>query len=143
MLVMFSLLQPVLFRVIVGNQGVVAQIRESVTSAWVTACSLEHVHLHAHGFIGFTGHNKPGSSQGQPGHHPTGDQVVLHFVKMWSLDPLPPQHNDAGSPQAVHSTDGSHVATDAHAHSAHAEHYGVYQGHPHAAAYLAAGHSQM
>ncbi|CDJ35259.1 lectin-domain protein, putative [Eimeria mitis] len=135
---------PVLFRVIVGNQGVVAQIRESVTSAWVTACSLEHVHLHAHGFIGFTGHNKPGVAQGQPGQQPTGDQVVLHFVKIWSLDPLPPQHNAPGSPQAVHPTDGSQVATDAHAHahSAHAEQYGVYSGHGHATAYLAAPHSQ-
>ncbi|CDJ48166.1 lectin-domain protein, putative [Eimeria brunetti] len=133
---------PVLFRVIVGNQGVVAQIRESVTSAWVTACSLEHVHLHSHGFIGFTGHNKPGVGQGQPAHPPPGDQVVLHFVKVWSLDPLPPHHNTPGSSHSVHPPDATQVATDAHAHSAHAEQYGIYPGHAHAATYLATSHSQ-
>ncbi|KAL8443539.1 hypothetical protein Emed_006753 [Eimeria media] len=54
---------PVLFRVIVDSQGVVAQIREAVTSAWVTACSLEHVILRPHGFIGFTAYNRPAEGQ--------------------------------------------------------------------------------
>ncbi|CDJ68719.1 lectin-domain protein, putative [Eimeria necatrix] len=122
---------PVLFRVIVGNQGVVAQIRESVASAWVTACSLEHVHLHAHGFIGFTAHNGIGSSQAPTGNQPTGDQVVLNFVKVWSLDHIPTQPAAPVPQHAVHPMETQPVATSPHAHSAHPEHYGIYPGATH------------
>ncbi|CDI84894.1 lectin-domain protein, putative [Eimeria praecox] len=92
--------------------------------------------------VGYKRHNGSGPVQGQSGHQLTGDQVVLHFVKMWSLDPLPPQHNNPGSPQAVHPTDGNQVVTDGNAHSAHGEQYGVFSAHAHAGAYLAASHSQ-
>ncbi|KAL8435318.1 hypothetical protein ACSSS7_002571 [Eimeria intestinalis] len=139
---------PVLFRVIVDSHGVVAQIRESVTSAWVTACTLEHVILRPHGFIGFTAYNRPADGQQAgaqehqhqqqaPAQARSGDQVLLYFVKAWSLDPLP--HGQQGHPQvpsqSAHHAYDPHVHADQHAQHAHAGHYDAHAAGAHAHAY--------
>lgn len=136
---------PVLFRVIVDSHGVAAQIRESVTSAWVTACSLEHVILRPHGFIGFTAHNKPASGQAQqtPGqehqqshaHQNGGDQVLLYFVKLWSLGPTPSGQLNAVPPHPVIPAHDSHVADPLHTHHGYMDHYGGLPGTAHTSPY--------
>ncbi|XP_026191107.1 uncharacterized protein LOC34620262 [Cyclospora cayetanensis] len=131
---------PVLFRVIVGDQGVVAQIRESVTSAWATACSLDHVRLHPHGFIGFTGHNRPAGQVPHAHQHP-GDQVVLYFVKTWSMEPLAPTQHTATPQLAAYSSDEKHVATEADAHLPHNEQYGIYSDFSHPSSYAPPSHN--
>lgn len=126
---------PVLFRVIVSHQGVVAQIRQSITSPWITACSLDHVLLHPHGFIGFTGHNRPAAGQvqqvaGQEHHQQAsaqqqgGDQVLIYFVKLWSLDSMASSRHDQVSQHPVVPAQVHHMPNDPHAQHAHVEHYG-------------------
>ncbi|OEH74295.1 putative lectin-domain protein [Cyclospora cayetanensis] len=132
--------EPVLFRVIVGDQGVVAQIRESVTSAWATACSLDHVRLHPHGFIGFTGHNRPAGQVPHAHQHP-GDQVVLYFVKTWSMEPLAPTQHTATPQLAAYSSDEKHVATEPDAHLPHNEQYGIYSDFSHPSSYAPPSHN--
>lgn len=146
------MLQPVLFRVIVSHHGVVAQIRNSITSAWVTACSLDHVLLHPHGFIGFTGHNRPVAGQvqqvaGQEHHQQTavqqhsGDQVLIYFVKLWSLESMASSRHDPASQHPVAPSHDHHVPNDPHVQHAHIEHYGGLADPLHAPPYMNPAHT--